>query len=111
MRGLSRTLKIGEHEITVREPSMLEVRNWLEGAIEPVSDSLFRLAFEGQDEAYLATLPLIVGKSAAELLAEYDVRFSEMRDILAAAKEVNRDFFRTLDRLLELGRAQTPPAN
>jgi hypothetical protein len=111
MRGLTKIIRFGDCEVTVREPSMLEVRNWLESAIEPVKDSLLRLAFQDADEAYLAALPLLVGKTAAELQSECDIRFSEMRYLLSVCREINADFFLTLDRLVEFGRAQTPPAN
>lgn len=109
MRGLTKTLTIGDCEITVREPSMIEIRNFLESKLEPVTDALLIAVFRDADEAYLSMLPLLTGYSAQQLETEFDARFSEVREVLASAREVAPDFFALIDRLIEFGRKQTPP--
>ena len=111
MRGLSKTLTIGEREITIREPSMIEIRNFLEGQIEATSDALLLGVFRDADEAYLSLLPLLTGCSAKQLEVDFEARFSEIREVLAAAREVAPDFFALIDRLLEYARKQSPPAS
>ena len=109
MRGLTKTLTIGEREITVREPSMIEIRNFLESAIEPTGDALYLGVFLDADEAYLSLLPLLTGYSAKQLEVEFEARFFEVRQVIAAAREVAPDFFALIDRLIEFGRKQSPP--
>ena len=111
MRGLSKTMTIGEREITIREPSMIEIRGFLEGQIEATSDALYLGVFRDADEAYLSLLPLLTGHSAKQLEVDFEARFSEIREVLAVAREVAPDFFALIDRLLEYARKQSPPAS
>lgn len=103
MQGQTKTERIGNADITARELTVLEIRNWIaaleQRRIDVVGDSLL-------DEFTIADIAMMTDKPV-----EYfdTLTPSALRQIAEACREVNRDFFGMLGRIAQVGQAATEP--
>jgi hypothetical protein len=100
MQGLTKTIELRGQEVTARELTTLEVRNWLssqrDAAEFDVVDN-FLFAEEGVSTADLR----LMSDVSAELLDSLTP--SEILPLAQAIKEVNPNFFEMRRRLIAIG--------
>lgn len=97
MKGLEKKLDFDGVEITVRELTVGEVRNWLK-AIETLDvDIAGDLLFE---DFALRDFEVMTDASAATIEA---MTPSQLMQLMEACREVNGSFFGMRDRLMKLG--------
>lgn len=105
MRGLTKIVTIEGKDYTVRELSVLEIRNWIGGLDERAFDMVDELLIEG---AQLSAIREMTGISAEQMDALLP---SEVDLLVATAKEVNPRFFSMVTRVLDLARSMKPGKN
>lgn len=95
---LTQSLQLGELRVTVRELTVGEVRAWMKrmaetGNPDPVDDTLIQ------------EISLVDLQSMTDLEHEHleDLTPSQLRQLLDACREVNRDFFALRERIEALG--------
>jgi len=94
---VTKIVRAGGVEVTVKEISLGEIRAWLKGSESLSADLLDATLFEDFSVADLRYLSSLTAEQA-ELLTP-----AELRSIQAAAKELNADFFGFRRRLFDLG--------
>lgn len=106
MLAAEKAVAIGGRDFRVRELTCAEIRAWLMPAPKPADaaeqDLVGLLLFE---DVTFDDIRLMSNATAADLDA---MRPSEVRELAAAAKEINADFFGMRRRLLAFGAASTP---
>jgi len=104
MKGLTKTVEIDGRTITVRELTVAEVRAWFH-ALEQ--------ADQADAEVDIIAEGLLQGASFADICRVSDLEPdgvdaltpSDLNRLVAAAREVNPDFFSLKDRLVSIGQA------
>lgn len=98
--------KVGEREVTVRELTVKEVRNWVaEIEAGAVADPLRRLLF---DDCSLDDILRMVVDPDAEFLEGFGE--SDLAELHAKAKAINPYFFRVREALISVSRIMTAEA-
>ncbi|MBF0165873.1 MAG: hypothetical protein HQM01_15435 [Magnetococcales bacterium] len=88
----TKTITLGEppRDVTIREPTVAEVRNWLSDLEKLKSAPIDFITHGLIDDASLTDLVLMTDLSLEDL----DILVpSEIRELLAACQELNPDFF------------------
>ena len=102
---LSQTVQLGGLSVTVRELTVGEIRAWMKrmaetGNPDPVSDVLL-------PEISLVDLQAMTDLEPEQMEA---LTPSQLRQVFAACREVNRDFFALRDSVQDLGRLLDHPS-
>ncbi|WP_375738075.1 hypothetical protein [Pseudomonas boanensis] len=91
----SREIRIGERRVTVRELTVAEVRQWLNDAAGKVSvDTVDAMLFEE------ISLPDLARMTSLDVESMGDWQPSQLREVIAAAKDLNKDFFAMRERIV-----------
>ncbi len=95
-----REIEVAGQKIQVRELTLAEIRTWFKKVSSPENggDLVDATLFEEFSVSDLSALTNLTGKKADSLTP------SEIREVVAVAKEVNADFFAMRGRLVQLGR-------
>jgi len=93
-----REIDVAGLKVQVKELTVGEIRAWLKDAAAPGSDLVDAALFE---DFSVPDLQAMTNLSSADIDA---LQPSQVREIAAAAKEVNADFFAMRNRLVTLGR-------
>ena len=93
-----REVKIGERAVSVKELTLGEIRGWLRESSSPAGDVVDATLFEDFDAQDLCVMTSLKG---AELDA---LTPTECRELAAACREVNADFFAMRQRVVAMGR-------
>lgn len=91
----SREIKVGERRVTVRELTVAEVRQWLGDATAKLPvDLVDAILFEE------ISLPDLARMTSLDVEAMSDWQPSQLREVITAAKEMNKDFFALRERIV-----------
>lgn len=99
MNGLTKSVMVGDKEVTVRELSVNEVRNWMaetETAAER-DDLIIGLDDVLFDDVRLSDLAVMSDQSVEDLREMFP---SQLRAIADACREVNEHFFSAAERVM-----------
>jgi hypothetical protein len=102
MRGMTKVIQLGDHEITVRELAVWEVRNWIASLSGQEVDLVDELLIDG---VQLSAVRLMAGISKEDM---EQMMPSELDKIVDAAKQVNHRFFTMVDRVVAASRSIKP---
>lgn len=91
----SREIKVGERRVTVRELTVAEVRQWLgDAGARPQIDTVDAMLFEE------ISLPDLARMTSLDVESMGDWQPSQLREVIAAAKDLNKDFFAMRERIV-----------
>ena len=93
----SKELQLGNTSVTVRELTVLQVRNWLAEVVQPsVQSDIVDQALFG--DCALSDLQRMTSLSSEQI---DQLRPSQLREVIALCKELNPDFFGFMARLVK----------
>lgn len=93
----SKELQLGGIAVTVRELTVLQVRNWLAEMVNPTGQAdIVDQAFF--DECSLGDLQRMTSLTREQI---DQLRPSQLRDVIALCRELNPDFFGFMGRLVK----------
>ncbi|MCY1298893.1 hypothetical protein D9M70_484010 [compost metagenome] len=91
----SREIKVGERRVMVRELTVAEVRQWLgDAASRKQVDTVDAMLFEE------ISLPDLARMTSLDVESMGDWQPSQLREVIAAAKDLNKDFFAMRERIV-----------
>ncbi|WP_155945679.1 hypothetical protein [Metapseudomonas resinovorans] len=91
----SREIRVGERRVTVRELTVAEVRQWLgDASSRQQIDTVDAMLFED------ISLPDLARMTSLDVDSMGDWQPSQLREVIAAAKDMNKDFFALRERIV-----------
>lgn len=98
----AKVMKVGDLSVTVREITLGEARSWVKAMAATEAETIDLLFFEDFSIPDLRLMTDLTAESIDSMSA------SQLREVYAAAKDLNADFFGFRARLLALAKSVAP---